>query len=118
MRFPPDSCSQFHKHFMHSILVIYGSNKISCTIINCMHASMLHFPNALAYFASTISYADTMTMLIKDFTYNDFIFNDFTFIDLTYNNLTSNNFTYNNFTYNNFTYNIFTFNNFTYKQLY
>jgi hypothetical protein len=90
MRFPPDSCSQFHKYFMHSILVIYGSNKISCTIINCFHASMQQFTNALAYFDSTISHVDPMTILIKPllirtllitltyatyFSYNDFTFN-------------------------------------------
>jgi hypothetical protein len=46
-----NTCCQFHKHFM----AVYDPNKVSCTV-HCMHAAMQCFLNALAYFATAVSY--------------------------------------------------------------
>jgi hypothetical protein len=48
---------QFNNHFTS---VIYSPGKIICTVIHCIHAPMQCFQNALAYFATGVSYACKM----------------------------------------------------------
>jgi hypothetical protein len=47
---------QCHKHFM---LVDYSPSKISNTVL-CMHASMQHFQQSVAYFAMIVGYVCKM----------------------------------------------------------
>jgi hypothetical protein len=48
------------------MLITYGSSKISCKIIHCIHAPVLFFQNALAYFVTTVTYGH----LLQDFVLN------------------------------------------------
>jgi hypothetical protein len=44
------------------MLNVVGAGKITCTVVNCMHGPMPCFQNALAYFATAVSYEGKMFM--------------------------------------------------------
>ncbi len=54
----PGTCGQFGKQFNR---VTYSPSKISCTV-QCAHASMHYFQNALTYFDTAVSYKCKMCM--------------------------------------------------------
>ncbi len=48
---------RLYRLFMH---VTYNPGKMSCTVVHCMHVSLPRFQNALAYFATAVSYEHKM----------------------------------------------------------
>jgi hypothetical protein len=45
--------------------VLYTNSQIRCTILYCLHASMKSIQNALAYFATTVSYTGKIFMKLS-----------------------------------------------------
>ncbi len=45
--------------------VTYNPDKMSCTVVHCMHVPLQRFQNALAYFATAVSYEMFMKLTPK-----------------------------------------------------